>query len=86
MTATQVALTVSTAGERLRPRRSNPLRGGGLMGICRVCGNDGSPLGVVDAGEHAAKLAARESAEIVVARPETTRLLARDAIAALVRW
>jgi hypothetical protein len=56
------------------------------MGICRVCGNDGSPLGVVDAGEHAAELAARESAEIVVARPETTRLLARDAIAALVRW
>jgi hypothetical protein len=62
-------------------------RCGGLFasapGACRA---DGSPLGAVDAGERATELAARQSAEVVVVRHETTWLRERGAIAALLRW
>jgi peptide chain release factor subunit 1 len=51
-----------------------------------ACLADGSPLGAVDAGEHATTLAARQSAEVVVVRHETTWLRERGAIAALLRW
>ena len=68
-----------------------------MAGLCPRCGRlfasadgacraDGSPLAAVDAGEHAAELAVRQSAEVVVVRHEATWLRERGAIAALLRW
>jgi hypothetical protein len=64
-------------------------RCGRLSASCDgVCPLDGSPLGVVDAVDHAIEAAARDGAEILVPRDEAERATLRDhgSIAALLRW